>query len=508
MDLPQDVTELLDALLLGVQDALGDILVGAYLRGSLALGDFFPVTSDVDVLVVTARPVPDAEFARLADLHARLAASSLTYGKRHEIAYVDRAAWRRFEPGRRHPSLGQGEALAWSEHRDNWILERWTVRECGVTLIGPEPHTLIDPIAGEDLRAAVRFRLRDWADWADQPDDPDWLLPRAHKAYVVETMCRALSTLACGQLWSKPRAVAWALATLPEPWRSTVERSQAWRTDQTVDLAAVQAAQEFVRWAASEGASISEANSLDAGQYTPAEIRKNETIYGRNFISPGGEATTRELLGLVAFTPGMRVLDVGSGLGGAAFVMAQTYGARVHGIDLSRNMLQIAEARCQEADLIHAVTFEHADILRYDCDAAFDLAHSRDVFLHIHDKARLLATIKRCLRLGGYLLFTDYLCHAGPKSAAFEAYIRSRQYDLRSLDEYRLLLGQAGFAVVLAQDRTAEFLAILERELEQLRASQLDARGQMALAQSWQDKIRRARDGEQRWGVFLSRKPV
>jgi hypothetical protein len=256
MDLPQDVADLLDALLPGVQGALGGNFVGAYLRGSLALGDFIPATSDIDVLVVTARPVGDAEFDRLAELHAHLARSSQTYGNRHEIAYVDRAAWRRYQPGLRHPSLGQGEALAWSEHRDNWILERWTVRECGVTLLGPDPPTLIDPVAADELRAAVRSRLHDWADWADQPDDPDWLLPRAHKAYVVETMCRALATLANGQLWSKPRAVAWALAHLPEPWRSTVERSQAWRTDQTVDLAAVQEAQRFVRWAASEGADV------------------------------------------------------------------------------------------------------------------------------------------------------------------------------------------------------------------------------------------------------------
>jgi hypothetical protein len=255
MNLPPDVLAFLDDLLHGVQDALGDNLVGAYLRGSLALGDFIPATSDVDVLIVTAQPVTGAEFARLADLHVRLAESSHTFANRHEIAYIDRAAWRRFEPSRRYASLGQGETLAWSEHRNNWILERWTVREHGIALLGPEPQTLTDPIAAGELRVAVRSRLRDWADWADQPDDPDWLLPRAHKAYVVETMCRALATLACGQLWSKPRAVAWALAHLPEPWRSTVERSQTWRTDQTVDLAAVEETQRFVRWAASEGAS-------------------------------------------------------------------------------------------------------------------------------------------------------------------------------------------------------------------------------------------------------------
>jgi phosphoethanolamine N-methyltransferase len=248
------------------------------------------------------------------------------------------------------------------------------------------------------------------------------------------------------------------------------------------------------------------ANALDQGQYSLDEIRKYEMIYGRNFISPGGQATARDILSLVVFTPNMDVLDVGCGLGGAAFLIAQTFGARVHGIDLSRNMLQIAQARCQEAQLTQAVTFEHADMLRYQRPNGFDLAHSRDVFLHIHDKAGLFDAIRRCLRPGGLLLFSDYLCRAGAKSADFAAYILNRGYDLHSLEEYRILLEQAGFEALLAQDRTADFIEILERELEQLEASQLHALDHAALAQSWRDKLRRARAGEQRWGVCLAKK--
>jgi hypothetical protein len=261
---PQDVTRILQALLTGLRRELGEQLVGVYLRGSLALGDFIPATSDIDVLAVTERPVDDAGFAALAALHARLAASPSPYANRMEMAYIDRAALKRFEAGRRHPTLGQGEALAWTEHRHNWILERWTVREHGVALFGPEPRTLIDPIAAGELRAAVRARLPDWADWAGQPDDPDWLLPRTHKAYVVETMCRALSTLASGELWTKPRAVAWAVATLPDPWRATVARSRAWRTDSTSDPTIVLEVMRFVLWAATEGAIRAEGGALSA----------------------------------------------------------------------------------------------------------------------------------------------------------------------------------------------------------------------------------------------------
>lgn len=43
--------------------------------------------------------------------------------------------------------------------------------------------------------------------------------------------------------------------------------------------------------------------------------------------------------------PGQRVLDVGCGTGGSAFFMARQYGVYVHGLDLSTNMLSIAQDR-------------------------------------------------------------------------------------------------------------------------------------------------------------------
>jgi phosphoethanolamine N-methyltransferase len=249
-------------------------------------------------------------------------------------------------------------------------------------------------------------------------------------------------------------------------------------------------------------------NELDAGQYSSDSIRKYEAIYGRNFISPGGRLTALAILGLVEITPGMRVLDVGCGLGGAALLMARRFGARVQGVDVSRNMLGVAQARCQQAGLAHAISFAQADILDYDSPVAYDLAHSRDAFLHIHDKARLFAKLMDCLRPGGRLLFTDYLCGAGAPSAEFAAYGRARNYELVELDAYRALLERAGFVVQRAEDRTAEFAGILERELARLRTSRMPAHERLELAESWQAKLGRARAGEQRWGVFVGQKPA
>ncbi len=254
MNLSNDVQEILSTLLSGVHKVLEGNLIGVYLRGSLATSDFMPETSDLDILAVIEHPVNETEFAFLATLHARIAELSNPYADRIEIAYIDRGALKRFEPGFWHPTLGQGETLARTEHGANWILERWMVRERGIGLFGPDPKTLIDPVSSQDVRAAVHARLRDWADWANDPEDPDWKLGPGHKKYVVETMCRALYALAFGELANKRLAVAWALEALPEPWRSTVERSQIWRDDGSIDSTTlVPEVNRFVLWASEEG---------------------------------------------------------------------------------------------------------------------------------------------------------------------------------------------------------------------------------------------------------------
>jgi hypothetical protein len=254
MTIPSQVTQLLTTLLTGIQTRLPGNLVGLYLRGSLATGDFRIESSDVDLIAVTEREVSDAEFARLVELHSTIAQQAHPFATRIEIAYIDRAAIRRFQPGYRFPTLGQGhgEKLTWTEHHTNWILERWMLREQGIALFGPSPKTLIDPIKPMELSSAVQERLQDWAEWARDLNDPEWQFPRRHKAYIVETMCRALYTLARGEIASKPQSIAWARQNLPEPWRALVEESQSWHTDDTVDPALIPRVHAFVLWAAEQ----------------------------------------------------------------------------------------------------------------------------------------------------------------------------------------------------------------------------------------------------------------
>ena len=242
---------------------------------------------------------------------------------------------------------------------------------------------------------------------------------------------------------------------------------------------------------------------LDSSQYTRESILKYEAIYGRNFISTGGMESTRIIAPMLNLKPGMRILDIGSGIGGSAFYMAENFKTHVHGLDLSHNMLAIANERLQEMNLESLVSFEHGDILESKADSDYDTAYSRDAFLHIENKTLLFQVIKRALKPNGLLFFTDYCWGDGSHSNEFLAYVSQRGYDLHTPKQYGKLIEQAGFTEVQAIDKTKLFGDYLNIELESLPND-----GSIPeIRKSWNEKIVRNQRGEQGWGWFMARKP-
>ncbi len=102
--------------------------------------------------------------------------------------------------------------------------------------------------------------------------------------------------------------------------------------------------------------------------------------------------------------PFPQVLDVGCGIGGSAFYMARCFGALVHGIDLSVNMIALAQENRanlaeKEPGVKHRVQFhvEDATTMSYPQDF-YDVVYSRDTILHIEDKAALFRKFFRTLK--------------------------------------------------------------------------------------------------------------
>lgn len=229
-----DVNAALRELLAGAQTVLGDHFQGMYLSGSLALGDFDPDRSDIDVVVVTDADVAGDLLAALQAMHARFAASDSPWATEVEAAYIPRDALRRYDPAHAcHPHLerGAGEVLDLDQLGSDWVIQRHILREHGAPLAGPPVQSLIDRVRPEEMRRAVATLMEQW--WGPMRQDP-MPLRRWHigyQVYTVLTMCRVLYTLDAGAVASKQAAARWAQRRLGERWSVLIARALAWRKD-------------------------------------------------------------------------------------------------------------------------------------------------------------------------------------------------------------------------------------------------------------------------------------
>jgi len=191
------------------------------------------------------------------------------------------------------------------------------------------------------------------------------------------------------------------------------------------------------------------------GQYSRTGILRYEKIFGAGYVSTGGPETTEYLCAKLgeALRPGVRVLDVGSGIGGAAFHLARKYGALVTGIDLAPEMVEIARERAREEDGPGGVTFLLGDILTTPL-GLFDVIWSRDALMHVPDKPRLFSRLHDLLEPGGRLVITDYARGTSEGSPEFRAYVEKTGYHLTDPESYGELLRQAGFVHVVVEDAT------------------------------------------------------
>jgi phosphoethanolamine N-methyltransferase len=251
------------------------------------------------------------------------------------------------------------------------------------------------------------------------------------------------------------------------------------------------------------------------GQYTRTGILRYEKVFGDGYVSTGGHDTTLYLVEKLgdALKPGVRVLDVGSGIGGAMFFLADQYGAEVVGVDLAPEMVKIAQERARKADGSDSVRFIEADVLDEQAVVGpFDVIWSRDALMHVHDKPRLFRRLHDLLTDGGTLVITDYARGEGDASPEFEAYIARTGYHVVSPLRYGELLSQAGFADVQVEDATARFVEILESEMARLR-DQREAFLKVFseddlnyILDRWAMKVRFCQAGDMKWGIYRASK--
>jgi ubiquinone/menaquinone biosynthesis C-methylase UbiE len=121
------------------------------------------------------------------------------------------------------------------------------------------------------------------------------------------------------------------------------------------------------------------------------------------------ERATRLLLHAAGIRPGLRVLDLGTGLGHVARIAGELVGpdGSVVGIDDSSAALAVARRRVEDAGERH-VAFVEADARSWRAPEPFDAIVGRLILFHLADQAAVIRHHLQNLRAGGLFVAIDF----------------------------------------------------------------------------------------------------
>src|SRR5690242_15742015 len=104
----------------------------------------------------------------------------------------------------------------------------------------------------------------------------------------------------------------------------------------------------------------------------------------------GGKPATLRLARLLGARPGMRVLDVGGGLGGPARTLAAEFGCQVTVVDLTESFVRAARELTARLGLADRVSHRVGNALDLQVEpGAFDVVWTQNSGMNIADKERL-----------------------------------------------------------------------------------------------------------------------
>lgn len=166
-------------------------------------------------------------------------------------------------------------------------------------------------------------------------------------------------------------------------------------------------------------------------------------------LHPGGAQLTERLGRILDLGPDTLVLDVASGRGDGALVLAARFGCEIVGLDFGRRNVEAATNEATKRGLADKVAFYCGDAERLPfADASFDAVVCECALCTFPDKPTAAAEFARVLKPGGRVGISD-LTRSGSLPGELESVAAwiACVADARPLDEYRALLAGAGLAV-------------------------------------------------------------
>jgi len=197
---------------------------------------------------------------------------------------------------------------------------------------------------------------------------------------------------------------------------------------------------------------------LRAGKDLDALTRSDIAAFDEFHIR--GRAATIEIGKLANLQPGVEVLDLGCGNGGAARTLMTEFDCQVTGIDLVEEYIQTAWILNEQVGFNGQIRFEQGNVLEMPFDDdSFDIVFSQHITMNIESKANLAKEVRRVLRHGGQ--FVLYEICAGSVSPPYFPVPWAGDSAINFLVEPQTLhkmLDETGFKTMEWRDVTAPSL--------------------------------------------------
>lgn len=185
---------------------------------------------------------------------------------------------------------------------------------------------------------------------------------------------------------------------------------------------------------------------------------KRDDLASFDEFHTGGKESTVALAELAGISSGMRVLDIGSGVGGPARTLADDFGCLVSGLDLTFEFCRAASMLTRMVGLSAKVNFQYGDAMELPYTRhSFNCVWSQNTLMNIQDKEKLLKEVNRVLMPEGLFVFESVLAGKVPGMVYPSFWASSEEMNfLISEDELKILLQKSGFKELKWIDNTAD----------------------------------------------------
>lgn len=195
--------------------------------------------------------------------------------------------------------------------------------------------------------------------------------------------------------------------------------------------------------------------------YCLENVPLDEALYGKNLISLGGFAAVDNMFSDCDLQ-GKKAIDLGFGLGGVAFYLAEKYKMNISGIDVHEWMVNYANKNIP-SHLKKRLRFSCYDLegnIPFE-SGTFDLVYSKGVLNHVADKLPLFRQINHMLKSDGKFVIADWIFLQADMDA-------TKPLVRETAETYKKVLSDAQFADIAFRDDSHVFFHYVENFIKNL----------------------------------------